>query len=107
MANDSNSPATKGDLIALEDHIRQAVKGDLIALEERMKGDLNALEERLTEKWRDMQTELIRAFYGFADGNHKRVSEVERESAGLKDRLAIIESRLMEVEKRLNMPPAA
>jgi hypothetical protein len=96
MANDSNSPATKGDLIALEDRIRQSVKSDL-----------TALEERLTEKWRDMQTEVIRAFYGFADGNHKRVSEVERESAGLKDRLAIIESRLMEVEKRLNMPPAA
>jgi len=35
------------------------------------------------------------------------MTETERETAALKDRLATVESRLMEVEKRLNMPPAA
>jgi hypothetical protein len=37
----------------------------------------------------------------------KRVSAAEQETAALKSRLASIENHLIEVEKRLNMPPAA
>ena len=56
---------------------------------------------------RDSETRLLNAFYTFAESNQKRPTENERDSSGLKDRLAIVESRLTEVEKRLNMPPAA
>jgi hypothetical protein len=90
--HDSNSPATKADLIALE---------------ERFNNGLIALKERLTEKWRDMQTELLKAFYGVIESNQKRFYDLERESAGLKDRFATLESRLTEVKRRLNLPPAA
>ena len=51
--SDSNAPATKADLIALEG---------------RLKTDMTALEERLIETWRDMQTELLKAFYPIAEG---------------------------------------
>jgi hypothetical protein len=89
--SDSNSPATKGDLIALEERLNQR-------MEER--------EERLTETFRDMQTELLKAFYAVAETNQRRLTDAEREAAALKDRMAIMESRLTQVEKRLNMPPA-
>jgi hypothetical protein len=96
MDNDSGKPVTNADL-----------KRELTALEDRIDGKLGALEDRLTENWRDMQTELLKAFYSFAESNQKRLTEMEREGAGIKDRLATLESRLTEVERRLNMPPAA
>jgi division protein CdvB (Snf7/Vps24/ESCRT-III family) len=68
---------------------------------------VKASEERVVETMRDIQTEMLKAFYSFAETNQKRLTEAEREAAALKDRLATVESRLMEVEKRLNMPPAA
>ena len=54
--SDSNAPATKGDLIALEERLTTA-----------RKAELTALEERLTETFRDMQTELLKAFYAVAE----------------------------------------
>ena len=54
---------------------------------------------------RDSETRLLQAFYSFAETNQKRLTEVEREAAAVKERLALIEGRLTDVEKRLNMPP--
>ena len=98
-----HQPATKSDVLAL----RTELKADLQALEGRLTSDMQGLEDRLTEKWRDMQTELLKAFYSFAETNQNRLTAAEREAAALKDRLADLESRLTQVEKRLNLPPAA
>src|SRR4051794_14480776 len=95
--SDSNAPATKGDLIALEERLTTARKAGLTALEERLttarkaeltafeerlttarKAELSALEERLTETFRDMQTELLKAFYAIAETHHKRITDGER-----------------------------
>ena len=92
MASDRNAPATKGDL---ED------------LELRLKGDMSGLESRITENMRDMQTELLKAFYGFTESVQSRFKAQDDTEAGLKNRLTVLEGRLLEVEKRLNMPPAA
>jgi hypothetical protein len=136
--SDSNTPATKADLfaleerlkagsIALEERLKEATKADLIALEERLKTESIALEERLnsdmtareqrlhqkmdelTENFRDMRTEMLKAFYAFAETNQARLTATERETAALKERMSMMESRLIQVEKRLNMPlpPAA
>jgi uncharacterized protein (DUF342 family) len=112
--SDSNTPATKGDLIALEERIKKATKADLIALEERLNSDTTAREERLnqkmdelTETFRDMQTEMLKAFYAFAETNQARLTETERATAALQERMSMMESRLIQLEKRLNMPPGA
>lgn len=55
----------------------------------------------------DSETRLLQTFCSFAETNQRRLTDAERESFALKDRLASVESRLTEVEKRLNMPPAA
>ena len=79
--SDSNAPATKADLIALE----QRLKTDRTTLEERLKTDMTVLERRLlqgldelTEKFRDMQTEMLKAFYAFAETNQARLTATER-----------------------------
>ena len=92
MDNDLNAPATKADLKELE---------------ERFTERLNALEERSTERLRDMQTELLRAFYSFAQSVDTKLKETEIADIMLRQRLTAVESRVTEIEKRLNMPPAA
>lgn len=75
--NNGNQPATKADIEGLRGQIR------------------------------DSQTKLLTAFYEFAKVNQNRLSELEGTDAVLKRRIGSIEDRLLEVEKRLNMPPAA
>jgi len=58
------------------------------------KADLNALRDELREAIRDTETKLLRAFYDFADSNQKRLAEAERTGLVVFDRLATIERRL-------------
>jgi hypothetical protein len=71
------------------------------------KGDLAELEARLTEVIRDTQTGTLKAFYGFVESVQTRFKAQDDTEAGLKRRLTIVEERLLEVEKKLLMPPAA
>jgi hypothetical protein len=85
MDDDRNAPASKADLAELETRITEA----------------------LTEVVRDGQTEILKAFYGFTETVQTRFKAQDDTEAGLKKRLTVLEERLLEVEKRLNMPPAA
>jgi hypothetical protein len=69
------------------------------------KGDIVDSEDRVMERLRDIETKLLNAFYGYAKTNDGRVLEVEANEAGLRTRMATLESRLMEVDWRLNIPP--
>jgi hypothetical protein len=71
------------------------------------KGDLLDLKDELLEAFRDSQTELLKAFYSFATTTDVKLKETEMADVMLRQRLTTIESRLLDVEKRLNMPPAA
>jgi len=96
MDNDRNTPATKGDLLDL--------KADL---KEELRAEMKAMEDRLVEAFRDGQTELLKAFYNYAQNNDERVTAGEAEGASVKKRLAIVESRVTDIERRLNWPPPA
>ncbi len=80
---EDNSPATKQDL-------REA---------------LAAMEERLVEKMRDMQTELLRGFAAFSEGQTIRLRKVEADQSNLDTALSarvnVLEKRLLEIEIRL------
>ena len=99
MDDSRNAPATKADLAEL--------KAELAELRTELKLDLAEREDRLTEVMRDVQTELLKSFYGFMETIQIRFKEQDDTEAGLKKRLTVLEGRLLEVEKRLNMPPAA
>jgi hypothetical protein len=96
---DRNAPATKGDLIDLESRIEESI--------EILRSEINHQYRELVERISDTQTELLRAFYSFAQTNNKRVLEVEGNEAALRGRVGTLEDRVLEIEKRLNLPPAA
>ena len=113
--DNGNAPATKKDL----ENVRSEVKQDLENVRSELKQDIENVKQEiemsrsefhhgfddLKEALRDSQTELLKAFYNFAQSYDERVTATEHESASLKKRLAIMETRIMEVERRLNMPP--
>ena len=71
------------------------------------KEDLVNLKDELVEVFRDSQTEILTAFYGFSQTIQDRFKENDQTEASLKRRLGTVEARLLEIEKRLNLPPAA
>ena len=85
------------------------LKQYLEAMETRLTGHVNARveqsEHRLVEKMRDMQTELLRGFAGFSEGQNIRIRKVEADQsnldAALSGRVAVLEKRLLEIEMRL------
>ncbi len=125
-------PATKSDLHLVKSDL-QTVKSDLQSMKSELTSDLQSMKSELKsdmqsleasvqtkldmlqsemhhiaddlkEVVRDSQTEVLKAFYSFAQSNSKRVVELEGNEAALRGRLGIIEDRLLEVEKRLNIP---
>ena len=95
-------PATKQDIEQLRAEMAE-MKDRLVAID----GRITASEDRLIEAFRDSQTKLLKAFYNYSQTNDERVASTESEADSLKKRLAIIESRLKDVEIKLNMPQAA
>jgi predicted nucleic acid-binding Zn-ribbon protein len=112
----TDQPATKGDLSTLGSDLR----AEMSTLGSNLRAETSLLEEKveilrteqnhhyndLVERISDAQTELLKAFYGYAQGNNKRVAELEGNEGAFRSRLATIEDRILEVERRLNMPPA-
>ena len=115
--DDKNAPATKGDLSDL----KVELKGDIAGLNEKIEVLRSEVSEKIevlrsevshgyndiVERIDDGKTELLKAFYSYATGNNKRVAELEGNEGAFRSRLATIEDRILEVEKRLNIPPAA
>jgi hypothetical protein len=94
--DDLNAPATKGD-----------INGATGQLRTELTGRMQQMEDRLMEGMRDIQTEMLKGFYNYAQSADLRMKDNETVTHGMRERLAVVESRLMEIEKRLNMPPAA
>lgn len=85
MDNDRNAPATRGDLADV-------------------RADMKAMEDRLVETFRDAQTELLKAFYSFAESNRQRFAQLEGNQAALITRIGVLEDRMMELERKINFP---
>ena len=109
--SDLNTPATKADL----QQIQAEAKADLQQLGEQLraatKADLLEMTQQLRDEFKeaihDAQTELLRAFYTFAKSIEANITDLEKSDSGIRQRLAVAESRITELERRLNMPPAA
>ncbi len=119
--SEENAPATKADVQAVKTELKadvqavkadvQAVKDEVQSLRSEFKTDIEAVEtrvvERLLEAVHDAETRLLNAFYGFAQTNQKRMTLLEATDTNLISRLGTVESRVLEIERRLNIPPAA
>jgi Mg2+ and Co2+ transporter CorA len=82
MEDDRNAPATKGDLADQETRI----------------------VDRLTEAIRDAQTEVLKAFYGFAESNRQRLAQPEGNQGAIIARIGVLEDRMLELERKINFP---
>ena len=112
--DDSNAPATKADLAATKAALTADLAAGLDALETRLnerheilRSEMQHMHDALVERIADGETRLLQAFYTFAQSNQHRFTQVEGNTNALGARVATLETRLLEVEKRLNMPPAA
>ena len=74
---------------------------------EQLRSEFHHGFDDLKEAMRDVQTELLKAFYGYTQTTDVKLKEAETSDIGLRQRLTVVEERLLEVEKRLNFPPAA
>jgi len=72
-----------------------------------LRAEMHHMHDDLVERINDKETKLLQAFYSYTESNQKRLAGVETEGASLKSRLSSLEDRIIELEKRLNMPPAA
>ena len=76
-----------------------------------LKAGLNALRdellERITEALHDMETKLLKAFYGFAETTQERIAQYDVTQRLLDARMGTVERRLLELEKRNNFPSAS
>jgi len=89
-------------LEAMEGRLNEHVDSKIQALE-------SGLEGRLVEKMRDMQTELLRGFAAFSEGQTIRLRKVEVDQsnldAALSGRVNIVEGRLRQIELRQGIEP--
>jgi hypothetical protein len=58
----------------------------------------------LVERVADSETRILKSIYNIAESGNKRMVELEGNEGALRSRLGTIETRLLEVEKRLNLP---
>jgi hypothetical protein len=75
----------------------QELKQHLEAMEARFDEKVEKLEEHLTEKMGDMQTELLRGFAAFSEGQTIRLRKVEVDQSNLDSALS---GRVIVLEKR-------
>ena len=125
MPNDDDRPATKQDLNDLRielhgdmDHLRNELRGGMAALRTELNGNMDQLRtelngnmdqlrtelngnmsrlrEELVEQMRDMQTEVLRAFHGWASPIEIRL----RALPNMEERLVLLEERVSGIERR-------
>jgi chromosome segregation ATPase len=86
----SNTPLSRADLAALSEELAKSM-GEL---ERRLDASIEAVAERVLE-----------SVFRLAEALQSRVTDLERSDASLKHRLAMMEERLTQLEKKLHLPP--
>jgi hypothetical protein len=92
MPNDDDRTATRKDL----NDLRSGLHGDMDQLRTELRGDMDRLREELVEKMRDMQTEVLRAFHGWASPIEIRL----RALPNMEERLVLLAERVSAIERR-------
>ena len=92
MEDDRSTPSTKGDLEDFKIEVNTRFE---------------SFEHRLEQFLLDMEGRIITSNYRLAESMQQRIKQGEGNQAAFSARLSTLEERLLEVEKRLNMPPAA
>ena len=125
-AMNDEAPATKRDLAELETRLSERIaeldnrlseriteldnrlSQRITDLDHRLSERIAGVETRLSERIAGVETNILKAIFNLVESFDKRTTAVEKGQSMLVERLSIIETRLLEVEKRLHLrPPAA
>ena len=94
---------TKDDLQQVKEELRQAldqaVEHIVRYVDSRIGEAQKQTEDRLTEKMRDMQSEILRGFDGWVRPMEIRTRHIQEHA----QRLAWVEDRVSEIERRINL----
>ncbi len=88
----------------MEDRNQPATKQDLLDLENRFENRFVELENRFVEALHDTETKLLRAFYGWAEATQKHFADLERSDISLRERIDTCERRITELERKVDFP---
>jgi len=103
-----HEPATKQDISELRAELKQdsgELRAELKQEIEQLRAESHHEFDDLRETLRDVQTELLKAFYSFAQSTDAKLKESEIADMLLRSRLSAVESRVTEIERRMNQPP--
>jgi hypothetical protein len=84
-----------------------AMGSDIQGSFDQLRSEMRRHHEGVRAAIHSRESKLLRALYSFAESNEQRLAHAEATTSAMIVRLATLETRLLEVEKRLNMPPAA
>jgi predicted nucleic acid-binding Zn-ribbon protein len=82
-----------------------ATRQDVSELREGFREDLLAFEHRMEKQLAEAAAKVVTTVFQIAEALQSRVTDLERSEANLKHRMAMIEERLTELEKKLKLPP--
>src|SRR5450759_2324208 len=115
MDDDRNDPATKADITTVNgriDMLRSDVNGRIDMLRSDVNERIDMLRsefqhsfDELKETMRVAQTELLKAFYNYAQSADAKLKEGEVADFLIRGRLTAMESRQTDMERRMNTPP--
>jgi len=91
----------KADFADLSQELRQEMMDLKLAVNTR----LQEFEQRVEQQLGEVGARIVTTVFQLAEALQSRLTDVERSDATLKHRLAMLEERLTELEKRLNIPP--
>ena len=97
-------PAAKQDLAGLEQRM-DARFSEVDARFDQVDARFNELRDELKEAIQDVETRILTAIYGYTETMSLRQDGAAKEAAEFEDRLMVLERRVLEVEKRLDLPP--
>ena len=100
MKDNGAKPATREDLVKL----RGELLGAMGKQREELLEALGQQREELLEAVHDGETRLLRAFYAYGEAAQKHFGDLDRSDFSIRERLEALETRVFQVEKRLDLP---
>ena len=84
---------------------KAATLGDVMEALERLNSRFDLFQTKMESDLAAVTESILTNVFRLAEALQSRVSDLERSDANMKHRLAMLEERLTELEKKLNLPP--
>jgi DNA anti-recombination protein RmuC len=100
--------ATKRDISELRAELKQdmvELRAELKQDNEQLRSEAHHAYDDLKETIRDSQTEMLKPFYSFAQSIDTKLKESGPADMMIRSRLSAVESRVTDIERRINQPP--